>query len=1477
MGKLYLFLFLFFSIIFIQVQAQKLGEYKATVEVIEVCGYGTPEGDFNDYRWRFVGKLEGETVGSWDGTVGIDNVPGGTCLGIEDNQAAGRVGSDLPLVLFSDTYTYTEDKVLEIEIEAEGYEKNCFPGTDNGDYLAYKEDCWCKGTFFTFPCDFAFQDKDFRRFETSIPLNIPQDIGTDTWEFPVTNMDGKYSFVLRYTVTPPVMEAPHFFYPEDFILNASIPSPIQTTCAGEEYYIVWDGKDYPKDKIEKVNWYENVVTSGKAIWELIGTTDSQSDLGRFAIKIPASDFSGEKTYAVKAIAADGITTNIDYSLPSLPITIYPRPPEIKELPTNVTDTILHPNESNFITNDYIEIQHVECTGDATGSFSIKKIDDSRNFYYTLDPLGTQTTGGNIGERAPPSASNPVVFSGLQSGRYQLRVEIRSPEGKDFCYSDDIIVIKQPAALPSATATASEYEGGANVSCHDAEDGEITISATGGTPPYSYSLHGSDGDTIKQAEDSVFRNLNALDNEGKPVIYTFSLTDKYGCFYEDMKPIQLTVPDTLKFVDVDPVHAYKNPNDEDESYDVMCYGYTDALEFTLSGGALPYRLYIGDELKATTQGESHQAIINGLKADTVYQVKVVDANGCDTLTAVSLTQPEQIVLESHQVIPAACFGSASASLGLKAAKGLPFPGQAYLYSIRHLAVPDDIDFPFETEQSITSPVDSAVFINLIAGSYAVTIEDAFGCIGVDTVTVSQPERLNVAVTSSFIQCVGNTNGNATASISGGTAPFKVTWTDEFKKPVKVVSIAAGESPSIEGLSGGLYYVFVEDANGCQYPRSGTPFTIQEPAMALDLFYAQLEHASCFGQADGSVTLQASGGWRNVPYKFGLDKTKLAYNENVYSQLQPGDYTFYVEDGRGCMDSVALTIEEPAVLQVKTTSQTPVSCYGGANGSVKLEASGGVPPYKYSIDNGATWSEDGYFDGLKMDDYQVLIVDANGNCPLMKTIHIQQPLPLAITIVGSEGTGCGLTKGSARVNVSGGIFPYTYRWTDNAGVEIGNSLSKEELASGRYWFSVTDASDCELSKVVTISNPEGPQAEIASIKAVSCSGGNDGSASLRIISSNSMATILWPDGQRGELATGLQAGEHIVEIIDEASCITFLPVYIPEPAPLSLTFESTEPSCSGNCDATVTLAATGGNGNYIYTWADGYQGAFRDGLCAGAYTVEVSDHLGCETSLQIYLDDPEPVEPDLGGSVTICEGQEYILDAGYPGASYSWTSTGGFSANTRKISVSEAGTYTVEVTDVNGCKGTSSFDLHISNDILEADFLVLTEAVVGDTVVLVNISYPEPVSSEWVYPEEVKALDAYGYHQQLVFPQEGSYLVTLYTELANCEAEMTKQIIVTATNGATSEDVFGYQGEVVEEFKLYPNPNSGKFTVSVILSEAKDIRLKLIDIQGQADLGDYQGLGKDSYEVSYNFNALQSGVYFLLLEVDGNSQTLKVIIN
>lgn len=1528
MEKNYFFVFIYIFFIPAFSFAQNLGEYKVTVEVIKVCGHGTPDDGGQEYRWRFWGRLSGESDSQWrgGGAMGINDAPGGTCLDEANNPP---LGADLPYTIFERTFSYPTNKVVAIEIQAEGYEKNCFPGnSSNGHDLNYKEDCWCSAVFFDVRCNDK-DDKDHRKPPPFLrTLTIDNAIGQGTWDFPASTMGDKYSFVLRYTVTPPVMNPPEFAYADEFDVDNLKASDTEVICANEDYYVFWNDKTYPDNKVEQLIWYENVddaiikigertevdwdcITSVRTRctgcrestgsmehcgyvcdeepcystvsiyapdWKEVAITTRSSPYGLFAIKLPASAIDAEqmtKRYAVKAVTAEGIT-NIDFSLPSKPITIYPPPPETKGLPENTTNLVLYPDEDYFVSNPYIDIQHVQCKGDASGSIGIKKIDDNRSFYYTLHPLDGQGGGGNIGSRPAPSVSNPVVFNALKSGRYKLNIGIVNSLGKELCYSEDIIIIKEPAALPTATAKVFEYIGGANVSCHDSEDGMITLSASGGIPPYSYTLIGSNGYDLTQQGDSVFSGLPPLDKDGQSISYTYEISDKYGCFYRGQEKIILELPKPVEFALAEPVNRYVNPNNANEWFDISCHGGTDALEFTLTGGAGPYMLYVGEELKATTQGVSQQAIIDGLKADTTYVVTVSDANGCSNTASVSLAQPDEIVLSTYQIVPATCYGSASASLGIKASGGLPFPGQSYLYTIRHLDVPPDIDFPFAPEESIDSPVDSAVFTNLIAGSYAIIMEDAFGCIGIDTVYISEPDQLSTTVTTTSIQCVGDDNGAAAVLMAGGTAPYTITWTNEFKKLLKTTVVAEGESATIEGLSGGLYYVFVEDANACRYPQSGTPFTIQEPAMELDIFYKDLAHASCYGKADGSVTLQASGGWRNVPYQFGLDKSALSYNNNVYSQLEPGPYTFYVQDGKGCMDSVHLIIEEPQALQVSMKQLDDVSCYGGADGSFELTVSGGVLPYRYSLDGGLSWSDKGVFDGLSKGDYSVIVEDANATCPLIKEIHIQEPRPLQIILAENKATSCGIAEGSAKVQVNGGTPPYTYEWKSMNGEILGTSLSIENLASGQYLFSVFDHNDCQANKVVAVSNPEGPQVEIASIVPVSCYEGNDGSARIKVTSSNSETIITWPDGQQGEQATGLTAGDYIVEVRDESMCVTFVSLTVPEPEGLAIDYAVKEPACYGGCDGAITLKAQGGNGDYTYTWEDGFQGAYKESLCAGSYEVTVVDGQGCRTSTIITMLEPNPIVPGLGGEITICEGQQYQLDAGQPGGTYIWTSNVGFTANTRKVTIDKPGTYEVEVTDANGCKGKESFVLKVSNEILEAEFLVLTEAMAGDTVVLVNISYPEPEESRWFFSDEVVALDTYGYHQQLIFPKEGSYRVSLYTKLANCEAEMTKQILVTSKSGEVSEDVFGHKEELITEFSIYPNPNDGRFTAVVVLQEKEDIRLKLIDIQGQRELGDFTGKGNETYEVDYDFNDLPQGVYFLLLEVDGATKTLKVLI-
>lgn len=1510
MKKFYLLVFVSLFTSQLALLAQGSREYRVTVEVVELCGYGGSDGNGKEeYRWNVYSRFKGDGgYGFFDlfpprgETIGADNVPPGTCI---TGPTANTTGPNLPYKLYENTATYSPGEVIELELPFVGWEYD--PNDDDDDVV--------------------FDVLD-------LPIVIDESIGVNTKDYPASQLGTKYSMKVRYTVTPPVKREPKFAYTDDFEEAKKDSSAYQTMCSGEQFYMTWLPIEFPKPlKIQKVIFYENVnneqyfegyehtydqgcvqdvdrdciecqadfntdenspecearcdraqcITSsepiwGDFIWNEVASVDTLNDKDVYAVKLTAPTVaSGEvkKRFAIKVVTTTG-ATSIDYSLTSKYVTFFPQPPTLNGFPSNTTDKVLDPGEAPLVSNQYMEIQHVVCRGDETGSISIKKIDDSRKFYYTLDPLEDGLPGYNIANHDPPSTSNPVAFDDLPSGRYVLKVSIENPAGTRLCFSSQEIAIKEPAALPSATYETKKYIGGAEVSCHDAEDGEIILTPSGGIPPYTYILKGTNIDDKIQEGDSIFSNLAPLDDSGNPVTYTFEITDKYNCEFKSTASIVLSVPAPVEFAAVEPVNRYSNPDDASEYYDIRCHGGTDSLEFFLTGGAGPYQLYIGDELKASTQGESQQAIIGGLKADTTYAVTMFDANGCDTTTYVSLTQPDEVILAEYHVIPAACYGSATASLGLKAGKGIPYSGHAYLYTIRHLDVPAELDFPFDEEQSITTPVDSAVFLDLIAGPYEVIMEDFFGCVSVDTVLITEPDRLNTSVTNTYIQCKGDNNGAATTFIEGGTAPFTVTWTDEFKTPFYTETINSGESTSVNGLAGGLYYVFVEDANGCKYPRSGTPFTIQEPALELDIFYGNIENATCYGEADGSVTLQASGGWRNVPYKFGTDKTNLTYNNNVYSQLTPGAYKFFVQDGKGCMDSVELVIEEPEALQVQLAVQTTVSCSGGSDGSFEVTATGGVPPYQYSLDNGATWSESGQFNGLNSGDYQVTVEDANSTCPLIKHVHIEEPSPLYITLTDNTGTACGSAAGSAAVEVNGGTLPYSYEWKNMAGTTIGTSPNITNLEAGQYQFIVTDKNGCENSRQVTISNPEGPQVQVSAVTPVSCAGGNDGIAVVEVTASSSNVSITWPDGQNGAQASGLSAGNYIVEFRDEAGCLTFLELNVPEPEPLKIAYSTISPSCHSDCDGAITLDVTGGNGNYTYAWANGITGITSSDLCSGNYQVEVTDAKGCSTTATITIEDPEPISPDLGDDLTVCEGQQHQLDAGYPGGTYSWTSDIGFTANTRKVTIDQAGTYNLEVTDINGCKGTESFKLDISNDLLEAEFLVLTEAIAGDTVVLVNISYPEPGASRWEFPEEVIALDAYGYHQQLIFPKEGTYLVTLYTELASCQAEMTKQILVTSPTGEASKDVFGYTGEMVEEFAIYPNPSDGKFTASVVLKEQKNIRLKLVDIQGQRELGDFTGEGQASYEVNYEFNDLLKGVYFLLLEVDGKAQTMKVLI-
>jgi hypothetical protein len=257
-------------------------------------------------------------------------------------------------------------------------------------------------------------------------------------------------------------------------------------------------------------------------------------------------------------------------------------------------------------------------------------------------------------------------------------------------------------------------------------------------------------------------------------------------------------------------------------------------------------------------------------------------------------------------------------------------------------------------------------------------------------------------------------------------------------------------------------------------------------------------------------------------------------------------------------------------------------------------------------------------------------------------------------------------------------------------------------------------------------------------------------------------------------------------------------------------------------------------------------------------------------------PLPVLVDMPGKVTICAGQEVTLDAGNPGARYQWQSDNGFTSTSRVVTLREAGRYAVKVTLAGGCTGEATTQVITANDLLRADFLAPTEAIAGDTVVLVEISRPEPSSIRWQYGDSVSHIRSAGMYEEVVFTAPGIYTVTLQAGLGDCRASVSKQVKVLAPFVGVSAGRLGYRETGIKQFDIYPNPTNGAFVARVELHEQNRVILRLTDLQGSRIWASQAAEGQTYYEIPFNIPNLKAGVYLLTLQTDNTAKTLRVTV-
>ena len=412
----------------------------------------------------------------------------------------------------------------------------------------------------------------------------------------------------------------------------------------------------------------------------------------------------------------------------------------------------------------------------------------------------------------------------------------------------------------------------------------------------------------------------------------------------------------------------------------------------------------------------------------------------------------------------------------------------------------------------------------------------------------------------------------------------------------------------------------------------------------------------------------------PVSAGSQTTATAIN------LSQGTYTVTITDANNCTSTASATVNQPTVVTATISVFTNALCYSACNGTANVTAAGGTSPYTYIWTNlqtvpGAT--------GLCAGTYFVTVKDAN-LCSVITSVTITQP-PILTASTTTTSANCGQANGTATAIPAGGTSPYTYVWS--GGGQVG--ITAINLLSGSYTVTVTDANNCTAIANANVGNISGGTASISSTVDVSCSGLCDGSATISMGGGQIPYTYLWPNGAITPNSTNLCAGSFIGTVTDAVGCSATATATINSPTPLTVSIVTNDVSCFGDCDGILTAVPSGGTSPYSYMWTNMFAGAVNNNLCAGSYTVTVTDLHSCTAIANGSISTIPPIVLNTVITSANCSGADGAIDLTVTNGSgpftYYWLPGG----DTEDLDSLLAGVYNVTVTDVKGCTQTGSY--------------------------------------------------------------------------------------------------------------------------------------------------------------------------------------------
>lgn len=840
-----------------------------------------------------------------------------------------------------------------------------------------------------------------------------------------------------------------------------------------------------------------------------------------------------------------------------------------------------------------------------------------------------------------SFSASPVFPGLVAGSYT--VTVRDP-GND-CEVTESFTITQPDAI-SITAAAID------ISCNGLTDGVISGTVSGGVEPYQIFL---DATLLETGITSTF----TIDNLAAGT-YALSVTDDSGCSVNFSTSLAIAEPVALAATAT--------------ATDVPCNGdATGEIVVSPTGGTMPYEYSL--------DGISFQSsnTFGSLPADN-YSLTVRDANGCLTSVNQTVSEPLPLTAGLDSFTDVTCSGGDDGELDTEADGGTA----PYTFSL------DGVNF---------SP--NAVFSNLVAGNYTITVRDNNGCTASMNATISEPDALSASVSVTETSLCGLSDGELTVTASSGTSPY-------------VYSLDGGTTTqtfsTFSGLSAGAYTITVIDNNGCEITLNESvddPVTATVSTTQADVL--------CNGDVTGSITVNVSGGTTPITYKLNGGAPQ---SSNLFENLSAGSYAIEVEEGNGCIQSVTVDIIEPTAITA-SSNVTDVICGGDASGEIEVTVNGGTTPYEYSID-GTTFQSSNIISALNAGNYTVTVRDAN-SCVITLNQVINEPTVLTITVDEVNDAACnGQNDGSISVSGAGGSSPYEFSLDGGA---FGVSGEFTNLIAGDYTITVRDANGCEKELSQTVANQFTITATAALVDPL-CSGDSNGEITLN--TSGGVAPYEYfisgsATSQASPIFSGLASGTYVLRVIDANGCQAGLTVDLTDPQVLSSQTSITQVSCNGDGDGSMDIVVSGGTSPYEYS-IDGttFQSSSSfTALTSGTYTVLVSDANDCEITEAVTITEPDA----LSLSVTQNGRKGFTVSASGGTGPYEYSSDGSTFQSSGTFTDLEPGSYTFRVRDANGCT-TSTETFEVVLGIAESEVSIYPNPSV-DFLMIKGIAFDEAV--------------------------------------------------------------------------------------------------------------------------------------------------------